>query len=92
MRKEANEALQALLAELRARGSSPTPSGSGSMTVDATIKYKLQNAIEVMQQGLVERDTEVTFLAAFDAKNCRWGCQCLNQLSLLQFYRSGCCF
>jgi len=64
MRKEAQAYMTALLDDLKARtaGSSGSSRAGENGMVSAQIKAKLQNAIQVMQEGLVERDTEVRLL------------------------------
>lgn len=58
MRKEAQEYRTQLLNEIKA--SKPEASTSStSSTVSQNIKAKLVNAVDVMQEGLVEREAEV---------------------------------
>lgn len=63
MREEAQAHMDALLRELRGGGSSNGSDGGRVVHQPSAgavaIKAKLKNAIGVMQQGLVERDTEV---------------------------------
>ena len=66
MRKEAQDYRNQLLSEIKAsvttRGQAATaavPSTSSAATEQGAIKKKLENAIVVMQEGLVERQAEV---------------------------------
>lgn len=64
MRAQAEDYLKQMMKELHAAEMSASR-GSGnsyrsmSMGMSSSVKQKLVNAISVMQQGLVERDTEV---------------------------------
>jgi hypothetical protein len=73
MRKEAQEFMNSLLAELKA-GTSSASDGNGSgqsqAQISQDVKAKLQNAIKVMQEGLVERDTEVCVCVCHVVGSC----------------------
>lgn len=69
MRRDAQQYMETLLADLKAQSTSSASSqaSNGNGKVSAVVKAKLQYAIKAMQNGLVERDTEVGDLhAAFD--------------------------
>jgi hypothetical protein len=61
LKERAKQHLAAILEEQAAAGSSGNGSSSSSIgAVDTReLRAKLENAIRVMQTGLVERDTEV---------------------------------
>ena len=59
MRKEAQEYRTQLLNEIKASKPEVSSSSSSSSDISRSIKAKLINAVEVMQEGLVEREAEV---------------------------------
>mmetsp|Transcript_40685 Transcript_40685/g.90451 ORF Transcript_40685/g.90451 Transcript_40685/m.90451 type:complete len:362 (+) Transcript_40685:81-1166(+) len=64
MRAEAQEYMQSILKDLNsslAQSRGPA-NGLGAPGLSSEVKTKLQNAIRMMQEGLVERDTEVRLL------------------------------
>eukprot|EP00983_Pelagomonas_calceolata_P079813 1154873-Pelagomonas_calceolata.AAC.6 len=62
MRRKAEQNVQQLLQSLDSK-SAAAKSGAGGAgaegSISSAMKAKLQNAVKAMQQGLVERDTEV---------------------------------
>ncbi|KAG1673006.1 hypothetical protein FOA52_005936 [Chlamydomonas sp. UWO 241] len=64
MRKEAQDYRARLLKDIAADVARVAPSGKAAAPTEATsmTKRKLQNAIAVMQEGLIERETEVRLL------------------------------
>ena len=60
MRKEAQEHLEKMLSDLRGTGNAVSEAtNSTGASGSSVIRKKLQNAVSLMQEGLVERDTEV---------------------------------
>lgn len=86
MREEAQAHVDALLQELRSGGSG-NGSGGGRVVhqpsaAAVAIKAKLKNAVGVMQQGLVERDTEVRMVSKV---------LIAQQFEFIQLFASGLC-
>lgn len=65
MRKEAQDYMEKILVELKktiAVAPQDAAQQGGNVSGSAAIRLKLQNAVQLMQEGLVERDTEVRLL------------------------------
>ena len=61
MRKEAQEYMERMLQDLKFAGSSQPQYSNAGVATSSAIRKKLQNAVKMMQEGLVERDTEVSW-------------------------------
>lgn len=59
LRQQANKITEDTLAKLKAVPVTGAVQEGGQGTISKELKNKIQNAITVMQEGLVERDTEV---------------------------------
>lgn len=61
MRREAQAAVEALIRELdlSSASTSQATAAGGNGSISTAMKAKLRNAVTAMQEGLVERDTEV---------------------------------
>jgi hypothetical protein len=59
MRREAEKNVLQLLQNLDTRNVKAPGSEAGADGISFAMKAKLQNAVKAMQEGLVERDTEV---------------------------------
>ena len=59
MRESAKANVEKLLVDLNRR-SSATKGSIATGSISTSMKAKLQNAVKAMQEGLVERDTEVS--------------------------------
>lgn len=62
MRKEAQNSMEQLLVELQASVAAPSLSHVSGLPDGSHLKEKIKNAVDTMQRGLVERDTEVRLL------------------------------
>ena len=76
MKRKVSEQMDKLLKELKSQSSNKPGAAAAGTTISSAVKNKLAHAISTMQQGLVERDTEVCVCVTVFVRACACVCAC----------------